>query len=111
MTMWSSKGCPRCKGDIFIDEDVEMELLYGEELSVAVKELERYDHEEKLCSTCISRCCPMVKCELYSPVLSRCPIWPYRPVLCRMHFCNKFVGSYGLLVKDIGDIFLDGLLE
>jgi len=28
-----------------------------------------------------------------------------------MHFCNKFVGSYGLLVKDIGDIFLDGLLE
>jgi hypothetical protein len=90
--------------------DAEMDGLYGEEVSEGLAELECYNQQEKLCQDCRSRCCQLVDCELYAPDLSRCPIYSFRPALCRMHFCQKFVPRYSALVKETGDVFLEGLL-
>ena len=90
--------------------DDEMQQLFGEEVKSALSELECYDQQEKLCAHCISRCCLLVDCELYTPELSCCPIHSFRPLLCRMHFCNRFALAYPSFVKEIGDIFLESLL-
>jgi hypothetical protein len=90
--------------------DSEMEQLYGQEVTRGLAELNRFNQEKRICRNCQDRCCRLVDCELYSEAFSGCPVYPYRPVLCRMHFCNKFALEYPFLVKDLGDIFLDGLL-
>ncbi len=90
--------------------DAEMLLLFGQEVIAGLAELEAYNSREKLCQDCAARCCRLVDCELYAPDLGRCPIYSYRPVLCRMHFCQKFVPRYGTLVKEAGDVFLESLL-
>ena len=90
--------------------DAEMLRLFGPEVIAGLAELERYNSQEKLCQECTARCCRLVDCELYAPDLGRCPIYSYRPVLCRMHFCQNFVPRYGALVKEAGDIFLESLL-
>jgi hypothetical protein len=90
--------------------DSEMDQLYGEEVTAGLVELARFNQEKWLCRNCPDRCCRLVDCELYSEAFSCCPIHTYRPILCRMHFCNKFALEYPFLVKDLGDIFLDGLL-
>jgi hypothetical protein len=53
----------------------------------------------------------MVECELFLPGFNQCPVYDYRPALCRMHFCHQFDVMDSSLVKDLGDIFLDGLIE
>jgi Fe-S-cluster containining protein len=90
--------------------DAEMDGLFGAEVKELLAELERYNGQERICRDCVNRCCQLVDCELYSPELSRCPIHSFRPPLCRMHFCNKFVAQYGALVKEAGDVFLESLL-
>lgn len=90
--------------------DSEMEQLYGQEVTSGLAELNRFNQENQLCRNCPDRCCRLVDCELYSEDFSGCPIHSYRPILCRMHFCSKFALEYPFLVKDLGDIFLDGLL-
>ena len=90
--------------------DDEMANLYGEEVISALAEVDEYGRSEGFCRDCRERCCSLISCELYSTELKKCPIQPYRPVLCRMHFCNRFSEKYRMLVKEIGDIFLDGLL-
>ncbi len=90
--------------------DAEMDSLFGQEVAAALHELELYGRQEGFCRSCRSRCCLLVDCELYVPSFSRCSIHNFRPVLCRMHFCNKFAPVYRDLVKAVGDIFLDSLL-
>lgn len=89
--------------------DQEIAGLFGEEIASALLELESFNRQENFCRNCLKRCCRLVKCEFYSPDLSRCPVQSYRPPLCRMHFCDRFVMQYPQLVRDLGDIFLDGL--
>jgi Fe-S-cluster containining protein len=90
--------------------DAEMVLLYGQELVDSLEELNKFNSEKQICRDCKSRCCNLVDCELYSERFSCCTIHPYRPILCRMHFCDKYALEYPLLVKDLGDIFLDSFI-
>lgn len=89
--------------------DAEMAMLYGTQVQNIINEIQAYNGQEKICHNCVSRCCNMVKCEFYSSELSQCVLHQSRPVLCRVHFCHKFAEKYGIVVKEIGDIFLDGL--
>jgi len=91
--------------------DSEAERLYGPEVAAALAELDDYNRREKICRSCRSRCCLRVKCEFYSPDLLGCPVYSFRPALCRVHFCDKYAQKYPNLVKEIGDIFLEGLVE
>ncbi|MDD5700987.1 MAG: hypothetical protein PHU23_02955 [Dehalococcoidales bacterium] len=89
--------------------DAEMDRVFGKEVSAALAKLYSFNEEQEICRGCLSRCCLLVRCELYDPRLVRCPIYTCRPVLCRMHFCDRYTRAFGLLVKDIGDIFLESL--
>jgi hypothetical protein len=91
--------------------DAEMDHLFGEEVNSSITELEFLNQKEQLCRECTNRCCQLVHCEFYSYKFSRCPIYDFRPLLCRMHYCYNFPSEYRDLVKDLGDIFLDSLIS
>jgi Fe-S-cluster containining protein len=91
--------------------DTEMDRLFGEEVNLAIAELEFFNRKENFCRCCTSRCCQIVNCEIYSSKFSRCPIYDFRPLLCRMHFCHKFPPEYSDSIRDLGDIFLDSLVS
>ncbi|MBI2851804.1 MAG: hypothetical protein HYX84_01695 [Chloroflexi bacterium] len=88
----------------------EMAELYGEEVVAALGEMERYDREAQVCADCERRCCPAVRCELYAPQFARCPIHDFRPVICRLHFCNSFPITASPLIHELDDIFFESLL-
>jgi hypothetical protein len=90
--------------------DSETDELFGEEVADALAEFERYNQKEQVCSHCESRCCPAIDCEFYAPQFTRCPIYDLRPPVCRLHFCHRFPLDNGLLMKELGDIFLESLL-
>ena len=90
--------------------DAEMDDLFGDEVAAALAELDRRNQEEELCLHCDSRCCLACRCELYVPRFSRCPIQGLRPVLCRLHFCDRFRVAGSSLMDDLGDIFFESLL-
>jgi hypothetical protein len=90
--------------------DGEMALLYGDEVIAAMRGLEQAAAHRNLCATCQSRCCQAVRCELYAPQFSRCPIHHLRPPVCRLHYCHRFFDDGDALLKDLSDIFFDGLL-
>jgi hypothetical protein len=91
--------------------DAEMPQLFGEEVNAALTELGNFNQREQLCQYCSSRCCLLVHCEIYSADFNRCPVHSFRPALCRMHFCKKYTQTYPLLVKGLGDIYLESLIE
>jgi hypothetical protein len=93
----------------FIADD-EMIQLFGEEVNSGLEELTSLEHQKGYCRDCRSRCCRLVDCELYSEALTTCPIHSFRPILCRMHFCNRFTFESSPLVKELGDLFLDSWL-
>jgi hypothetical protein len=93
----------------FISE-VEIGELYGQEVNAALKMLDLYNQEKHICAKCQYRCCRRVKCELYDTALAGCPVELYRPVLCRVHYCDRFSAHHDL-VKTLGDIYLESLLE
>jgi hypothetical protein len=89
--------------------DSEMESLYGEEVAEALARLGRLNRQESICFKCASKCCHLVHCEFFVPSLSQCPVYSFRPVLCRMHFCHLFAGVDENSVIGLGDIFLESL--
>jgi len=89
--------------------DSEIYTLYGEEVAAAVVKMDRVNREEQICLNCQSRCCPVCDCELYAPQFGRCPIYDFRPVLCRLHFCHRFNTPGRSVVVELGDIFFDSL--
>jgi hypothetical protein len=89
--------------------NAEMDCLYGEEMAAAVAKLDSFNRQEKTCERCQSRCCPACGCELYAPQFSRCPIYDFRPVVCRLHFCHQFNGAQSSLIRELTDIFFDSL--
>jgi hypothetical protein len=90
--------------------DTEMDRLFGQEVQAGLAELERYNRQGNVCRNCPSKCCRLVDCELFAPELTQCPVYPLRPVLCRMHFCHQFDTEYKTLVKETGDVFIESLL-
>lgn len=91
------------------DEDVS--LLYGEEVAQSLEDLALYNKHSNICQDCSNKCCPLVNCELYHPSFSQCPIYPYRPAICRMHFCEKFPIGDISFIREFADIFLNSLIE
>ncbi len=91
--------------------DEEITYLYGEEVSESLALLSMYNQKEKICQKCEQKCCPLVNCELFLPQFSQCPIYPYRPALCRMHFCDHFPVGDISFIREFADIFLNGLIE
>lgn len=91
--------------------DVEMDALFGEEIAAVLAQLDRHNQAEHMCLQCENRCCQVCQCELYTPQFSRCPIQEFRPVLCRLHFCNRFRVAGSTLLDKLGDIFFDSLLS
>jgi len=90
--------------------DAETESLFSGEFRQLVQKIKEYDRDQGICAACAGRCCATIRCELYDPAFDLCPIFNLRPLLCRLHFCNKF-DVYREDVKFIGDVFLEGLLE
>jgi hypothetical protein len=90
--------------------DTEAESLFSAQFLRTLEQLRQYDQAERICSGCAGLCCGTIHCEVYDPAFGTCPIFSLRPLLCRLHFCNKF-DNYREEVKIVGDIFLEGLLE
>lgn len=90
--------------------DDEMRQLYGDEVMAALAEMERFEHESHVCAQCRGRCCSAVRCELYAPRFGRCPIHDFRPIICRLHFCDRFPIAASPLMRELDDIFFEGLL-
>ncbi len=89
--------------------DADIAAAYGAEVAEALKRLEANGRERNICRDCSQRCCELVRCEFYSPAFNLCPVQDYRPPLCRLHFCGRYGENQAALVKDLGDVFLDGL--
>jgi len=90
--------------------DSEILQLFGEEVTTTVAEIDRFNREGQICPNCQNRCCPVAGCELYAPEFGQCPIFEFRPVLCRLHFCHRFNDVGRSMVIELGDIFFDSLL-
>jgi hypothetical protein len=90
--------------------DAEMNTLYGEEVTEALEGLVHINKKGQFCQNCQTRCCPVVKCELYSPQFNRCPIFELRPPICRLHYCHQFFDDGDILLRELSDIFFDSLL-
>jgi hypothetical protein len=93
----------------FID-DAELISLYGPQVAAALDHLEVYNLKNQICNNCKKRCCLLVKCELYDADLGHCVVQPFRPALCRLHFCKEYEAENGQLVKELGDIYLETIL-
>lgn len=84
----------------------EIQKVYGDEVAAALSELECISHEEQICQQCEANCCKEHDCELYAPHFSQCPIYDFRPAICRFHFCDKFQNSSRPIIKELSEIFL-----
>lgn len=90
--------------------DEEMAKLYGGEVAAALREMEQFDREAEVCARCEQRCCLAVRCELYAPQFARCPVHDFRPAICRLHFCHRFPIAASPQMRELDDIFFEGLL-
>lgn len=90
--------------------DVEFTRLYGEEVASTLAVLDNANGEASLCDDCGGKCCSAAGCELYSDRFDWCPIYSYRPVVCRLHFCHRFETAGRQAVVDLSDVFFDSLL-
>jgi hypothetical protein len=86
--------------------DGELALLFGAELAATVAELERVDREQGICAACGGRCCEAIGCAHYRREAPRCPIHAERPLLCRMHFCERFLVEHRDAVIALRDLYL-----
>ena len=90
--------------------DSKMDWLFGGKAVQALADMDRYNREEQLCLHCNSRCCRAVRCEFYAPEFGQCPIYDFRPVVCRLYFCHRFNIPGDSLVEELGGFFLESLM-
>jgi hypothetical protein len=89
--------------------DQEMKNLYGDEIELAILEMDRLNQENQLCLNCDRNCCQEYSCEFFAPQFGWCPVFHIRPVICRIHFCQRFQPAACLTIMELYDIFLDSL--
>jgi hypothetical protein len=80
--------------------------LFGEEVTTALTEMEHSSKENRICSDCGGVCCSDIGCELYAAQFGGCPIYAYRPIACRLHFCHRFDALYRSLIIELRDVFV-----
>jgi hypothetical protein len=88
-----------------------MNLRLGTEVMESITVLADYAHRHQICLNCPNKCCLLVRCELYYSGFSQCPIFPYRPAICRMHFCERFEVGDISFIGEFADIYLNSLFE
>ncbi len=86
--------------------DKEMENIFGEEVTMVLTQMEHFMTENRTCSDCGGVCCRDIGCELYAAQFGRCPIYEYRPIACRMHFCHRLDDPYRPLIIELRDVFV-----
>lgn len=86
--------------------DEEVKELFGEGVAAALAKLEHYQRDEELCAGCGGTCCGDIGCELYASQFSVCPIYDFRPLACRFHFCHRFDALDKSLIIQLRDVFL-----
>jgi hypothetical protein len=91
--------------------DAEMLQIYGQEVMESSQEMANYNRQAQICLNCEKRCCLLVHCELYDTGFSQCPVYDYRPAICRMHFCDKFAIVNNSFVREFADVYINCLLE
>ena len=89
--------------------DLELSQLFGQEVIQAIKFLEGINREHLICSACGGKCCQQMGCELFDEAFGECPVYEYRPVLCRLHYCEKFGDDQESLIRGLLDIFVRGV--
>jgi len=89
--------------------DQEMKSLFGDEIELVLAELDRLNREKQICLNCNRNCCQEYGCEFYAPQLGWCPVFDIRPAICRLHFCERFQPTAGLMIKELSEIYLDSL--
>ena len=87
----------------------EMKSLFGDEVELAIQELDRLNREKQICLNCNRNCCQEYSCEFFAPQLGWCPVFDIRPVICRIHFCQRFQPSACQMIMELYEIFLDSL--
>lgn len=92
----------------FITED-EMRRLFGEEMASALEWLEEVNRSKDICGGCGGKCCQEMQCELYAPSYGGCPIYEYRPVLCRLNYCAQFGAENKSLVLGLRDVGVEAI--
>lgn len=91
---------------IVLVTDKEIDDLFGEEVTTALTELEHFGKENHICSDCEGLCCSDIECELYAAQFGHCPIYPYRPIACRLHFCHRFDALHRSIIIELRDVFV-----
>jgi hypothetical protein len=86
--------------------DQDLGSIFGEELARAVATLELHDRERGICASCGGQCCREIGCELFDASAPRCPIHERRSLLCRMHYCERFLADHRELVVALRDVYL-----
>lgn len=71
--------------------DGEFESLFGPQIAEATRMLA--GHAAVICQSCRGECCRRIECEFYSDRFDCCPIHEYRPVKCRLYYCEKILGD------------------
>ena len=89
--------------------DQEMKNLFGDEVELAIQELNRLNQEKQICLNCNKNCCQEYSCEFFAPQFGWCPVFDIRPVICRLHFCQRFQPAACLMILELYEIFLDSL--
>lgn len=92
----------------FITED-EMRRLFGEEMASALESLEEVNRSKDICGGCGGKCCQEMQCELYALSYGGCPIYKYRPVLCRLNYCAQFGAENKSLVLELRDVGVEAV--
>jgi hypothetical protein len=93
-------------GQIILITGNEVRELFGEEMMAALNRLESFAEEQRLCADCGGRCCDDIGCELFVSRFGQCPIHSFRPIACRLHFCQRFDNPYKSAIIELRDVFL-----
>lgn len=74
--------------------DTEFEVLHAAHVVEAISLLGRY--ASSLCKDCGGECCHKVGCGFFSRRFNACPIYEYRPAICRLYHCERILESESL---------------
>lgn len=87
--------------------DREMQEILTAEVASTLHELDAVNGASGICSQCGGRCCDDMRCAAYAPEFGGCPIFDYRPFLCRFSYCFRFGSDKKEAAMALTNIALD----
>ena len=98
------------KNQIVFITDKDIKELFGEEVTEAITRLQLLNRDKHLCSDCDGYCCSDIDCELYDVRYDLCPIYDFRPMVCRLQFCNRFYMQEVELINGLREVYFGSLM-